>query len=578
MKNILFLMMVALAIAGCNKNEDEEPIGESTSPSLYTIEKIYEKTGCKPTDCENITKLKLFTDKQSTKYLYGAKTKDDVECFWLAQFNSDGTQNWEIINSGKKSSYAYNPQIIGNGNIIVANASYTDLIPDEVSPILVDSKSGKYKSIIIKENFIYSNLIVSDDFFICTVDEKELIANPNATIWYAQIDNEGEIMYQGGCMNIPSGKFIFTDENSFVDMTPKKITRKGIKCAEPSKWEYAIKLPEYTKCDMELSINGDDVNAIYKIISNGKEETIKYKIYYSTGKDHLEITNITLPKSQGVVVGEELDLKINITPEEANVNDIIWSSSDENVATVDANGKIKGISKGECIITATTDGGEANAKCNIRVTLPTEVNGIILPEDFKMLLTTTKKLTATVTPATAINKNILWSSTDESVVSVDQDGKLTSHTKGTVTITAKTEEGNYTANCVVTVVDITELVTLRFVEQSIVIINGYITGSLYSEITNNSEETITISAMEILNGYGDFYADASNLLPKTLVPGESFRLGSGRFEYLFYPLFIWYIEFNNKTYSVYHQYGRSNYSLKKRESISGNSRIKLEIK
>ncbi len=571
-------MMVAFAIVGCNKNEGEQPIGEATLPALYTIEQIYESTGCRPTDCKNITKLKLFTDKQSTKYLYGAKTKDGVECFWLAQFSSDGTQNWEIINNGKKPSYAYNPQIIRNGNIVIGNASYTELVPDEVSPILVDSKSGKYKNIIVRDNFIYSDLIVSDNFFICIVDKEELIANPHATIWYAQINNEGEIMYQGGCMNIPVGKFIFTNENSFIDMTPQKITRKGIKCTEAFKWEYAVKLPEYTKCDMELSINGDDINAVYKIISNGKEEVIKYKIYYSTGKAHWTITNITLPPKQGIVVGEELDLEINIIPEEANINDIIWSSSDENIATVDANGRIKGISKGECIVTATTDGGEANATCNIRVTLPTEVNGIILPEDFKMLLTTTKKITAIVTPATAINKNIHWSSSDESVVSVDQDGNLTNHAIGTATITAKTEEGNYTANCVVTVVDITEFVNLRFVAQSIVIINGYVTGSLYSEITNNSEETITISAMEIFNGFGDFYANASNLLPKTLAPGESFNLGSGRFNYIYCPLFMWYIEYNNKTYSLYHQYGKSNYSLKKTRSISENNRIILESK
>lgn len=60
-------------------------------------------------------------------------------------------------------------------------------------------------------------------------------------------------------------------------------------------------------------------------------------------------------------------------------------------------------------------------------------------------------LTATVLPANATNKAVTWESSDQTVATVDGDGKVTCVDGGTATITVKTVDGNKTATCLLTV-------------------------------------------------------------------------------------------------------------------------------
>jgi hypothetical protein len=60
-------------------------------------------------------------------------------------------------------------------------------------------------------------------------------------------------------------------------------------------------------------------------------------------------------------------------------------------------------------------------------------------------------LTATVLPANATNKAVIWESSDQTVATVDGDGKVTCVDGGTATITVKTVDGNKTATCLLTV-------------------------------------------------------------------------------------------------------------------------------
>ncbi len=61
------------------------------------------------------------------------------------------------------------------------------------------------------------------------------------------------------------------------------------------------------------------------------------------------------------------------------------------------------------------------------------------------------QLTATVEPEDAADTSVTWSSSKESVVTVDDNGKLTAVKNGTATVTVTTTDGDYTADCVVTV-------------------------------------------------------------------------------------------------------------------------------
>ena len=81
------------------------------------------------------------------------------------------------------------------------------------------------------------------------------------------------------------------------------------------------------------------------------------------------------------------------------------------------------------------------------------VNGVTLSPSSLNLYTNTspQALTATVKPATASNKNLIWSSSNSAVASVDQEGFVTPVSPGQATITVRTEEGNFTDTCEVTV-------------------------------------------------------------------------------------------------------------------------------
>lgn len=86
--------------------------------------------------------------------------------------------------------------------------------------------------------------------------------------------------------------------------------------------------------------------------------------------------------------------------------------------------------------------------------LVTDVSEISLDKtSLSLNIGQTGDLIVTVNPDDASNKNVTWTSSDESIAAVDENGKVTAKKAGNVTITAKTTDGtNLTSTCTVTVV------------------------------------------------------------------------------------------------------------------------------
>lgn len=129
-----------------------------------------------------------------------------------------------------------------------------------------------------------------------------------------------------------------------------------------------------------------------------------------------------------------------------------WSSSDSSIVSVDNTGKITALKAGNATVTAVTkDENKLTKSCNVVVS-PASVTGISLNKTNDTLSPgMTDTLSASVIPENATNKNVTWSSSDSSIVSVDNTGKITALKAGNVTITAATQDGNKTASCTVTV-------------------------------------------------------------------------------------------------------------------------------
>ena len=148
--------------------------------------------------------------------------------------------------------------------------------------------------------------------------------------------------------------------------------------------------------------------------------------------------------------GDVVTLTATVNPSNASNKNVYWASSDQAVATVDANGKVTAIKAGKTTITVTTEDGGKTASCSVTVNAKT-VSGVTLDKASVELTEGDKTmLTAIVTPSYATNKNVEWSSSNESVASV-QDGVITAIKPGVATITVTTEDGGKTASCSVTV-------------------------------------------------------------------------------------------------------------------------------
>jgi uncharacterized protein YjdB len=152
---------------------------------------------------------------------------------------------------------------------------------------------------------------------------------------------------------------------------------------------------------------------------------------------------------------ETTQLTATVTPEDAEDRSVTWSSSDNSIATVNAEGVVTAIKEGTATITATTnDGSNLKATCTVKVSIM-PVASITLNITEKTLEEgETVNLTASVLPANASNKSLAWTSSDENVATVDANGLVTAVKEGTATITAKANDGsNVSAQCTINVSD-----------------------------------------------------------------------------------------------------------------------------
>ena len=106
-------------------------------------------------------------------------------------------------------------------------------------------------------------------------------------------------------------------------------------------------------------------------------ETDKFSTYAIAYSDIQLVTGITLTPDSATLTnkGETVQLTATVTPENAADKSVTWASSNTNVATVDANGKVTAVANGTCTITVTTTDGEKTATSTITVTIPSDDTG-----------------------------------------------------------------------------------------------------------------------------------------------------------------------------------------------------------
>ena len=180
------------------------------------------------------------------------------------------------------------------------------------------------------------------------------------------------------------------------------------------------------------------------------------------------VSNIVLSESEMTLnEGQSATLTAIITPDLANNKTLEWTSSNESVAKVSSQGKVTAISKGTAIITATsTDGSNVSASCTVNVVKL--VSGIVLSETEMTLNEGQSAQLTAIVSSDANNKTLAWSSSNETVATVTQDGKVTAKSKGTAIITVKATDGsNVSASCTVNVVKLVSGIVLSESEMTL---------------------------------------------------------------------------------------------------------------
>ena len=175
-------------------------------------------------------------------------------------------------------------------------------------------------------------------------------------------------------------------------------------------------------------------------------------LFAACGGQELDVpvSSVTISRpSAELVIGETVQITATVIPSDATDKNILWSSANPSVATVSNGGLVTAVAEGSTEITASAGGKKASCKVTVSKKV-VEVSSVELNKtELSLAKGASETLIATVNPADATNKTIIWDSRDASVASVDGDGKVTALAGGTTVITAMAS--GKVASCTVTV-------------------------------------------------------------------------------------------------------------------------------
>ena len=162
-------------------------------------------------------------------------------------------------------------------------------------------------------------------------------------------------------------------------------------------------------------------------------------------------SGITLNKTELTVFkGATSTLKATVSPNNAYSKNVKWTSSDTRIAAVNAYGTVTGRGLGECVITCTAANG-LTAQCHVTVKIAVSSVKITSKGRAVDVGGEPLQLTVQVSPANASDKSLTFRSDKPEVASVDQNGLVTGHKKGTATITVTSVSGKRSTYAMITV-------------------------------------------------------------------------------------------------------------------------------
>jgi len=348
-----------------------------------------------------------------------------------------------------------------------------------------------------------------------------------------------------------------------------KLSHMPLKAKSPKcQWYLSKYYPNCEGCESYESyeVGTIDQNGLFTAIRDGEAyvtvftledyDPVTYKSYDATCKVTvlpIEATSLTLNKTEEIMnIGETISLEAKIEPENTTHKDVKWESNNPNIVSV-RNDEVFGgkavvtaLQEGEAIITASV--GSITATCKITVN-PTKLEGISFDQAEKTLKEGESfVLTPVFTPENASNKKVIWTSSNQSIATVDQEGKVSTHSFGECIIKAISEDGGFEAICKVIVLEptIEEAIKVN-IYGSYTSFNGFVTGDITAAFYNNSSKTVEVTDFTVYDTRTNkiiFQQENCGLAEKE----KPIRYNL-KFSGVYKPLFLWHYHHSGKSYT-----------------------------
>ncbi len=241
----------------------------------------------------------------------------------------------------------------------------------------------------------------------------------------------------------------------------------------------------FNLCNQNLS-SGNNTNPIYidnlQLVELGSAESVSLSA-----------------SAVDMMIGEETTLSVTASPEGATFNRVKWTTSDEQVATVDKNGKVTAVGVGTATITAKSGALDA-VTCSVTVKKPSATSISLNKNQLELVVDESETLIATVLPeGVEMDDELVWMSGNDAVATVDQTGKVTAVGSGSTTIIVTA--GELSAICLVTVTSSVTTDTFKLAKDELFLAptdsGGYIVYASVNPLTPDGEpytESLTWSS------------------------------------------------------------------------------------
>lgn len=296
----------------------------------------------------------------------------------------------------------------------------------------------------------------SDNEAVATVDAEgtvTAVASGTANITVTAVDFGKEDVQTSCKVTVTTPVTGITTDHS--DITAEKGEKGQIKASVEPKDADDQKI--FWKSE-DTSIITVDQDGNWEAVGGGKTNLVAVSHYDESIQKKVTVTVTVSPtevwirKTMTLEEGMTGELVAIFKPSDTTETEITWSSSNKNVATVDENGKVTAVAAGTAIITAQTVVDGVNATCNVSVQASIKPVTSVTFDNTELTINVgeSKTITATVNPDDATDNTLNWTTSDSSVATVDENGKVTAVSTGVATITATAVSGE-SATCTITV-------------------------------------------------------------------------------------------------------------------------------